>query len=358
MRLRSACEKAKRRLSFTSSVDIEIDCLYQSIDFGTKLTRAKFEQLNMDFFMKCMEPVHKCLIDAGMSAYSVNEVVLAGGSSRIPKVQELLQDVFNGKELFKSINPDEAIAYGAAVQAAVLNGCGKQNGNRLQDAVLNGYGVPNGNRLQNFTLFDVTPLSLGISTTSKDNKYCNCAECLEMSVLIPRNTRIPIKKNKKFTTRYDNQDKVRFSVFEGESKKPSNNNLMGEFVLYDIPPAPKGIPHFDVCFDIDVNGILNVSAEDTSTGNKKGITINTKARNSRSYKGGSGTEHINTGDQFLQLFSDIIPGFSRAPKHVIKFDSEDSLNVSDEDKSRMNSNTTRNKRSVSTTLFIISTYYV
>ncbi|XP_024163805.1 heat shock cognate 70 kDa protein [Rosa chinensis] len=257
-RLKNACEKAKRRLSFTSSVDIDIDCLDQGIDFNATITRAKFEQLNMNFFKKCMEPVKKCLSDACMDAGNVDDVVLAGGSSRIPKVQELLQDVFRGKELCKGINPDEAIAYGAAVQAAVLNG------------------------LKNFTLSDVTPFSLGTSACRLDYDHIHDrrSECIEMAVLIPRNTKVPFKMNKYFTTKSDNQDRMLISVFEGESKKVKYNNLMGEFKLYDIPPAPKGVPKIDICFDIDADGILNVSAEVKSTGNKKGITINTKTRTS------------------------------------------------------------------------------
>ncbi|PRQ22589.1 putative Heat shock protein 70 family [Rosa chinensis] len=282
-RLKNACEKAKRRLSFTSSVDIDIDCLDQGIDFNATITRAKFEQLNMNFFKKCMEPVKKCLSDACMDAGNVDDVVLAGGSSRIPKVQELLQDVFNGKELCKGINPDEAIAYGAAVQAAVLNGCGNQNGNRLQDAVLNGCGIPNGNRLKNFTLSDVTPFSLGTAVCrvhyDHDHNH-DLPECNEMSVLIPRNSKVPFKMNKYFTTKSDNQDSMLISVFEGESKKVLYNNFMGEFELCDIPPAPKGVPTIDICFNIDADGILNVSAEVKSTGNKRGITINTKTRTS------------------------------------------------------------------------------
>ncbi|PRQ21871.1 putative Heat shock protein 70 family [Rosa chinensis] len=335
MRLRSSCEKAKRRLSFTSSIDIEIDCLDQGIDFSTNLTRAKFEQLNMNFFKKCMDPVHKCLSDAGMGVDSVDDVVLAGGSSRIPKVQELLQDVFNGKELCKGINPDEAIAYGAAVQAAVLNGCGKQNGNRLQDAVLNGCGrIPNGNRLQDFTLLDVTPLSLGIQVCEYDHDDDHYfAECTHdrMSVLIPRNTRIPIKMNRNFTTVYDHQRSVLFPVYEGESKKTSNNNFLGEFELCHIPPAPKCVPKLDVCFDIDANGILNVSAEDKSTGNKKGITINTKTRTSGSYEGKSETESElesvteNEGESEKTSYKNsmgefVLNNISPAPKHVSKFD--------------------------------------
>ncbi|XP_070674990.1 heat shock cognate 70 kDa protein-like isoform X1 [Malus domestica] len=246
-RLRDACEKAKRRLSFTSATDIEIDCLYEGTDFYTTITRAKFEQLNMDFFNKCMEPVEKCLKDANMEVSSVHDVVLAGGSSRIPKVQELLQDVFKGKQLCKSINPDEAIAYGAAVQAAVLSG----NGN---------------GKLQDFTE-DVTPLSLGFECLERGSSK------LFMNIVIPRNSRIPVMKKTSVTTVYDNQDLVDFAVYEGESCIAKNNNFLAKFTLDGIPPAPKNVPSFEVCFNIDANGILNVSAEDKSTGQKKGITI-------------------------------------------------------------------------------------
>ncbi|KAK9913517.1 hypothetical protein M0R45_037330 [Rubus argutus] len=246
-RLRNACEKAKRRLSFTTTTDIEIECLHQGIDFYVTFTRSKFEQLNMDFFTKCMEPVHKCLEDAKMDTDGVHDVVLAGGSSRIPKVQQLLQNVFKGKELCKSIHPDEAIAYGAAVQAAVLSGHG--NG-----------------KLQDFTLLDVTPLSLGVETVTD---YCETY----MNVVIPRNSRIPIKKNEVVTTHDDNQTEAKFHVYEGESETTINNNFLGKFMLEGIPAAPKGVPKLDACFEIDANGILKVSAEDKSTGQKKGITI-------------------------------------------------------------------------------------
>ncbi|CAL9008046.1 unnamed protein product [Prunus brigantina] len=237
-RLRNACEKAKRRLSFMSETDIDIDCLNQGIDFCLTLTRAKFEQLNMDFFEKCMEPVEKCLKDANMDISSIHDVVLAGGSSRIPKVQQLLQDVFKGKELCKGINPDEAVAYGAAVHAAVLNG-----GNLTR-------------KLQDFTLLDVTPLSLGVRCRKHDTmkRY--------MNFVIPRNSRIPVRKKKIVTTIRDNQVTVRFPIYEGESENYMNNNFLGEFYLDGIPPAPRGVPNFDVCFDIDANGILSVSAED------------------------------------------------------------------------------------------------
>ncbi|CAL8125442.1 unnamed protein product [Prunus armeniaca] len=251
MRLRNACEKAKRRLSFMSETDIDIDCLDQGVDFCLNITRAKFEQLNMDFFEKCMEPVEKCLKDANMDIRSIHDVVLAGGSSRIPKVQQLLQHVFKGKELCKGINPDEAVAFGAAIEAAVLSGDG--NG-----------------KLQDLTLLDVTSLSLGVETGLKKH---------EMTVVIPRNTRVPVMKKQVLVTSFDNQKRVRFGVYEGESTTVKNNNFLGEFYLNDIPPAPKGVPKFDTCFDIDENGILSVTAEDRSTGQKKGITFNSDRRN-------------------------------------------------------------------------------
>ncbi|PRQ59139.1 putative Heat shock protein 70 family [Rosa chinensis] len=258
-KLRSACEKAKRRLSFTYTTDIEIDSLHQGIDFYVTFTRAKFEQLNNDFFFKCMEPVIKCLRDAKMEISSVDDVVLAGGSSRIPKVQQLLQNVFMGKELCKSLNPDEAIAHGAAVQAAVLNG----------------KNVPG--KLQDFTLLDVTPLSLGVGSAkvSKDGS-------LEpfMNVLSPRNSRIPLRKRDGVTTVIDNQPFVSFPIYEGESRIPRDNNFLGNLKLDDIAPAPSGVPRIYICFDIDANGILSISAEDMSTGQKKEITINSDRRTS------------------------------------------------------------------------------
>ncbi|KAM5556357.1 heat shock cognate 70 kDa protein-like [Rosa sericea] len=249
-RLRNACEKAKRRLSFTTTTDIEIECLHQGIDFCVTFTRAKFEQLNLDFFSKCMEPVEKCLEDAKMDVGSVHDVVLAGGSSRIPKVQQVLQNVFKGKELCKGINPDEAIAYGAAVQAAVLTG-GNLHG-----------------KLQDFKLLDVTPLSLGVETTRNH----------VMSVVIPRNTKVPVMKEDSFCTMFDNQAEVDFTIYEGESKTTLENNLLGAFKIEDVPPAPAGEAKFDVCFDIDANGILSVSAKDLSTGKKKGIKFNSERR--------------------------------------------------------------------------------
>ncbi|ONI24324.1 hypothetical protein PRUPE_2G234400, partial [Prunus persica] len=251
-RLKIECEKAKKRLSFATTTDFEIDSLHQGIDFHITITRAKFEQLISDFFDKCMEPVHKCLMDAKMDICRVQDVVLAGGSSRIPKVQQVLQNVFNGKKLCKGINPDEAVAYGAAVQAAVLG-----------DANLIG-------ELENFTLLDVTPLSLGVKVGYEG----------DMSVIIPRNKRTPLKiKKDGFTTMYDYQRIGRVSIYEGESTVALDNNFLGEFILDEISPAPEGIPKIRNCFAIDSNSILSVYAEDKSIRRKKRITINCDRRN-------------------------------------------------------------------------------
>ncbi|XP_074263027.1 heat shock cognate 70 kDa protein 2-like isoform X2 [Silene latifolia] len=248
-RLRAASERVKRTLSSAHETTIEIDCLFEGIDFTATITRARFEIINMDLFKKCIDPVDQCLKDAKMEKSDVHDVVLVGGSTRIPKIQQLLEDFFDGKELCRSINPDEAVAHGAAVHAALLTGVVDQN---------------------DIVLVDVAPLSLGIESYSG-----------EMIVIVPRNTTVPTRKVGRGTTALDNQTGVSFPVYEGERLIATENNFLGKFVLLGIPPSPKGVPQVDVWFDIDADGILTVSAEDVDTGNKNQIRITNHSRLSK-----------------------------------------------------------------------------
>ncbi|KAJ9549329.1 LOW QUALITY PROTEIN: hypothetical protein OSB04_021872 [Centaurea solstitialis] len=238
-----ACERAKRILSSTTQAAIDIDSLFDGVDFSSKITRAKFEELNMDFFNKCMEAVARCLEDAKWDKSSVDEVVLVGGSTRIPKIQQMLQDFFDGKDTCKTINPDEAVAYGAAVLAANMSGYGNQ-------------------KFKDLTLLEVTPLSLGLESHGEI-----------MAVAIPRNTPIPVKKGQIASTSYDNQPSFLFKVYQGERSRSIDNTLLGEFLLNNLPHAPRGVTKANLCFSIDANGILEVSAKQPITGESNSVTI-------------------------------------------------------------------------------------
>jgi heat shock protein 1/8 len=243
-RLRTACEKAKRTLSASPMASIEIDAFFQGIDFYTQITRARFEELCSDLFKQCLEPVERVIREAKMDKSKINEVILVGGSTRVPKVQQLLSEFFGGKELNRSINPDEAVAYGAAVQAAILKG---EKDEKLDPVIL----------------VDVASLSLGVETAGG-----------AMTTIIPCQTNIPVAKSEIFTTHADYQRAVTIKVYEGERPLTRDNHLLGTFELTDIPPAPRGVPQIKVTFDVDTSGVVTVTAEDVATRNTKKITVN------------------------------------------------------------------------------------